>query len=71
MLRIINLPIKLEIYLDNKNEGKGLLYLDDGESFDYKSEERTLIEFSYSKDVLISRALLRDSFYEMAAEMII
>jgi hypothetical protein len=64
------LPIRLEIYIDKSNKATGLLYLDDGETHNYRDkEERTLINFSYENNILTKKAVLRNSFYDMAAEM--
>jgi hypothetical protein len=42
------MPIKLEIYLDKASLASGFLYLDDGESFRYKTDnESSLIEFIF------------------------
>lgn len=39
LLACIHNPIKLEIYPDKNGDAAGILYLDDGESFDYLDEE--------------------------------
>ena len=38
LLSCINNPIRLEIYLDQHEEANGLLYLDDGETLNYKND---------------------------------
>ena len=53
LLRTINLPISLEIYLDKNNYAIGYLYIDDGETFEYKSDhKRKLIKFEYKDGLL-------------------
>lgn len=45
--------IKLEIYLDHLNKANGLLYLDDGDTFKYDSDnEYSLIEYTFEDDTL-------------------
>ena len=84
-MRTIHLPIRLEIYLETIQEeiqqglqyAKGLLYLDDGETFNYQKDEKTLIEYSFKEQpdgqssILSSRALLRDCFYGLASSDIL
>ena len=44
LLRAFIMPIRLDVYLDQHLKASGLLYLDDGESFRYKThKEKTLI----------------------------
>ena len=71
-MRIINLPIRLDVYLNSNNEAKGQIYLDDGETFRFeKNDERTLIEFTFRDNILRSRAVLHESYYDVASEIII
>ena len=39
----------MKVYLDNFNEAKGTLYLDDGESFNYKNGEFIYNQFIYQE----------------------
>ena len=71
-MRAFRFPLRLDIYLDKENKAKGLLYLDDGESFNHQqNQERTLVEFDFDGTTLSVKALLRDSFYEIAFEMFV
>lgn len=46
-------PIELRIYLDSKFEAQGEIYLDDGESFDYRNAcEKSLIRYEWSANTL-------------------
>mmetsp|Transcript_28350 Transcript_28350/g.27287 ORF Transcript_28350/g.27287 Transcript_28350/m.27287 type:complete len:164 (-) Transcript_28350:264-755(-) len=49
MLRAFQQPIRLEIYLEpslSKLLAQGLLYMDDGESLNHLTGERTLVEYT-------------------------
>ena len=53
LLKAQNKDIRLEIYLDEKDYAEGLLYLDDGISFDYqKKNENILIKYKFENKVL-------------------
>jgi len=66
ILRAIHDPIELQIYLDRDNSAEGLLYLDDGQSFRYKTHnEKTLMHYSFEEGVLTATKLL-DSEYHFA-----
>lgn len=68
LLRAINDPIELQIYLDRDDQAEGLLYLDDGHSFRYKTHnEKTLMHYSYEDGILTATKLL-DSEYHDAFE---
>jgi mannosyl-oligosaccharide alpha-1,3-glucosidase len=44
--RALTLPIRLDVYLDPETQSaSGILYLDDGETFDYLRGESSLIRF--------------------------
>ncbi len=46
--RAHTMPIRLEVYLDPESQSaSGILYLDDGDTFDYLQGERALIHFWY------------------------
>ncbi|KAG0325813.1 hypothetical protein BG000_001662 [Podila horticola] len=52
-----NDPFTLVIALDSKGEASGRLYLDDGETFNYKHGDYILREFKVNKGTLSSRSL--------------
>lgn len=56
LLDCIENPITLEIYLDQSGNAYGWLYLDDGETLNYKKhfDASTLIEFKYESNTLTS-----------------
>ena len=48
-----NEPLRVEIYLDDKGEASGTLYMDDGNSFAYKQgKEMVYASLKYTKDQL-------------------
>ena len=48
MERALTLPIRLDVYLDPETQSaSGILYLDDGDTFDYLGGENSLIRFWY------------------------
>jgi alpha-glucosidase (family GH31 glycosyl hydrolase) len=58
-------PIRLDIYLDKLGEAKGLLYLDDGDTFKYDTDnESMLIEFSFRNRSLWFKNLKKDCIFE-------
>lgn len=56
ILACIHRELTLEVYLDKNGNSYGHLYLDDGESFDYITDENasTFIGFSYEYNTLSS-----------------
>ena len=43
-----NEPLTLVIALNAENKAKGMIYFDDGESFDYQNGNYSLVEISYN-----------------------
>lgn len=67
LLECIENPITLEVYLDDSMSSYGQLYIDDGETLDYKkSDKSAIVEFSYSYNTL-SSSFLSGEGYEMPA----
>ena len=56
ILACIHKEITLEVYLDKNGNSYGILYLDDGESFNYLADENSsaFIGFSYEWNTLSS-----------------
>lgn len=52
-----NSAYSLTIALDIKEEAKGFLYLDDGETFKYTNGEFTTIRFDYKNKTLTSKII--------------
>ncbi|CDW88484.1 neutral alpha-glucosidase ab [Stylonychia lemnae] len=70
LLRLIRLPIKLEIYLDRNQQAEGLLYLDDGDSFRYQTHnESSYIKYAYQNKTLTYEIIQTDSYYPQAIEL--
>ena len=54
--------IQLQIFLNNRGEASGLLYVDDFETFAYSEKnDRLLIEFRYYENKLTAKNLLKSS----------
>ena len=50
LLAAIDNAIKLDIYLDDYDQAKGYVYMDDGQTFNFRDScEKTLVEYSYTK----------------------
>ena len=49
LLRAFLMPIRLDVYLDSFGRAEGLLYFDDGSSFNYQApvNQRLLIKYTY------------------------
>lgn len=64
ILRTLLMPIRLEIYLSaNRTTAQGELYLDDGESFNYKyKKEKALIKYVYNNNTLSCESLYDASY---------
>ena len=62
-------PIRLEIYLDDNQKASGLLYLDDGKSFNYQtSNEKILIKYWYENATLSYDLVFPpENFFEAAS----
>ena len=55
ILKCINDPIRLEVYLDENGEAEGKLYVDDGETYKFQNKnEYALIKFKYHGNKLTS-----------------
>lgn len=56
LLACIENPITLEVYSDADNDAFGELYLDDGETFDFKTDESksALVQFTFDGTTLSS-----------------
>ncbi|CDW76776.1 neutral alpha-glucosidase ab [Stylonychia lemnae] len=65
LLKIQYNPIRLEIYLNETNQAKGFIYLDDGSSFNYTNQnESTVVEYLFDKNVLSYKVINPQSFYK-------
>lgn len=61
----LNDDIRLEIFLNDDGEAKGLFYVDDGVTFRHETHNQKLaIEFTYEAGVLSYKNLIRGGFYE-------
>lgn len=64
------MPIRLEIYLDKELKAEGQLYLDDGETFRYKTHnESSLLQYKYINHSLSYTILTQSHHYDMASEI--
>eukprot|EP00347_Sterkiella_histriomuscorum_P017483 403349187 len=64
LLQAKDSDIRLDIYLDQNQQAKGLLYLDDGESFQYQTHnEKILIEYTFEFQTLSYQILNPEAFY--------
>lgn len=63
LLECIGNPITLEVYLDSSMNSYGQLYVDDGETLEYKkSDKSAMFEFSYSYNTLSSSFLSGEGY---------
>ena len=64
--------ITLEVYPDSENKAKGKLYVDDGESFDYLSDENAsaYIQFSY-EDGILSSSFISGAYYVFPSTQVV
>jgi len=54
----------LQVYLDKNGHARGSLYLDDGESFDYRTKNEYIsVEYIYKNNSLKVRNKNENSFY--------
>lgn len=74
LLEAIDDPITLLVYQDTAHKAIGDLYLDDGQTFNYMSNERTQVQFSYKKNTLsnsytlsVTKTLTDDNMYAKAS----
>lgn len=64
------MPVKLEIYLDHHKQASGILYLDDGDSFRYRSNnEKTLLRYTFADNILSYKVELPDCYFEHAYDI--
>lgn len=65
-------PLRLEIFLDPEDESaSGLLYMDDGKSFEYEDKadqegEKVLLVYTYKNNTLSTMKLIDNSFDQAA-----
>jgi len=73
LLEAIRNPIGLELYLDERSNAFGQLYLDDGNSFEYSTDKaKTLVHYHFHDGVLSAvKALPNDFHFEAAATKMI
>lgn len=73
LLDAIKNPIGLELFLDSHANARGQLYLDDGDSFEYRTDKaKTLVHYNFHDGVLSTVKALPDEFhYEAAASKMI
>lgn len=57
-------PISLYIAVDNDNQAKGSLYIDDETSFEYREKKYLYLEYEFVKDTLSSKRIDKDADYE-------
>jgi len=74
LLEAIDDPVTLLVYQDINEAAVGDLYLDDGQTFNYMSNERTQVAFSYKKNKLrnswtlsVTKVLTDDNMYAKAS----
>ena len=74
LLEAIDDPVTLLIYQDSSHKATGDLYLDDGQTNNYKLNERTQVQFSWKKNLLnnsytlsVTKTLSDDNMYAKAS----
>lgn len=71
ILHAINDPLRIEVYPDSSSSASSQLYLDDYESHQYRNGAFTLVEFSYSNNVLsVSKAVEDAAYFKASNKMI-
>ena len=70
LLKTLTKPIRLDIYTDQNNAANGHLYMDDGESFDYKnSNESVFITYEYKDNTLTDQIIHPENSFEDDTEI--
>lgn len=65
LLSCIENPITLEVYLDAEGYSYGELYIDDGETFDFKTGQSALIAFEMTNPNTLSSSFVQETSYEV------
>lgn len=71
ILHAINDPLRIEVYPDSTGSSSGQLYLDDMESHQYRNGVYTLVEFSYSNNMLSVTKVVENAAYFKASNKMI
>ena len=69
LLHALTNPMSLGIYLDEKREASTQIYIDDGQTFEYQTDQQSsLVEFKFTQNTLFWHKNEKSGTYEPASQ---